>query len=115
MTEETDREDCVDKAKKCKSNESPIHQQDSDEILNNGELLLQLSKDIQGIQEKMEVRYDDMNARLENVEKRLTDKVTDKLTKMFDKCISSETSRIKNDPESRIGDVKKELSTDIAE
>ncbi|KAH3699115.1 hypothetical protein DPMN_074069 [Dreissena polymorpha] len=53
----------------------------------------------------MEVRFDDMNARLENVEKRITDKVTDTLTKMFDKRISSETSRMKNGMESRIGDV----------
>jgi len=79
------------------------------------QLLLQLTKDIHTIHDKMNTRLDAIEERIVDVEKRMTDKITDKLQKMFDKRISSETSKLRNELNNKMGDIKKELTDDIAQ
>ncbi|XP_053373087.1 uncharacterized protein LOC123531710 isoform X2 [Mercenaria mercenaria] len=79
------------------------------------ELILKLSKEVRMLSDRFSSRIDALEEQFSGSEKR----IIDKMTKVFDKHISSEVSRMKNDMtkeiENKIGDLRSELSTDMDE
>jgi gas vesicle protein len=69
--------------------------------------------------EKLNLKIDSLEEKVAESKKRITEQVIDKITKVFDKRISTEVSKIKKDftkdMENRLSDLKSELTNDMEE
>lgn len=79
------------------------------------DMMTKLADDMHQMYNMINQRMDSMEHKLEDTEKRITDKITDKLTKIVDRRINSESSRLRKDIDKRIETVKDEINHDIAE
>lgn len=58
-------------------------------------------------------KIDLIEARIENSEKRITEKVTDKITKITDKRMNTETARMRKEIDEKIQDMRDEFNRDL--
>ncbi|WAR28909.1 hypothetical protein MAR_014613, partial [Mya arenaria] len=65
------------------------------------------------VAETINHRIDMLEEKISDSEKRITEQVTDKITKVFDKRMSSEMSRMRKDMDNKIGDLRKEISSEM--
>ncbi|WAR29568.1 hypothetical protein MAR_003136 [Mya arenaria] len=75
------------------------------ESFDTNALLLQLSRDVKLVAETINHRIDMLEEKISDSEKRITEQVSNNITKVFDKRMSSEMSRMRKDMDNKIGDL----------
>ena len=74
-----------------------------------------MSDDLHNMQEILNRRMDMIALKNRQSENKMSDKIIDKITKSFDKRISSESVKIRKDIDNKLSDLRKEFDSELAE